>query len=51
MPDMSYDIIIPCKELDFQLPGYLTDDSVISDTVQLPVKNHLILDVSSDKLY
>ena len=36
---------------DFQLPGNLTDDSVIMDTVQLPVKNHLFLDVSSDNLY
>ena len=36
---------------DFQLPGKLTDDSVILDTVQLPVKNHLVLDVSSDDLY
>ena len=29
------------KKIDFQLPGNLTDDSVILDTVQLPVKNHL----------
>ena len=36
---------------DFQLPGNLTDDSVILDTVQLPVKNHLFLDVSYDDLY
>ena len=43
------------KKLDFQLPGNLADDSVILDTVQLPVKNHLflvqILDVSSNDLY
>ena len=36
---------------DIQLPGNLTDGSVILDTVQLPVKNHLFLDVSSDDLY
>ena len=35
----------------FQLPGNFTDDSVILDTVQLPVKNHLFLDVSTDDLY
>ena len=29
----------------------LTDASIIVDTVQLPVKNHLFLDVSSDELY
>ena len=39
------------KKIDFQLPGYLTDDSVILDTVQLPVKNHLFFCVSSDDLY
>ena len=39
------------KKIDFQLPGNLTEDSVILDTVQLPVKNHLFLDVSSDDLY
>ena len=39
------------KKNDFQLPGNLTDDSVILDTVQLPVKNHLFLDVSYDDLY
>ena len=42
------------KKLDFQLPGNLADDSVILDTVQLPVKNHLflvqILGVSSNDL-
>ena len=38
------------KKIDFQLPGNLTDDNVILDTVQLPVKNHLFLDVSSDDL-
>ena len=36
---------------DFQLSGNLTDDSVILDTVQLPVKNHLFLDVYSYDLY
>ena len=49
--DMPYDIRPTYKRVDFQLPGNLTDDSVILDTVQLPVKNHLILDVSSDDLY
>ena len=39
------------KKIDFQLSGNLTDDSVILDTVQLPVKNHLFPDVSSDDLY
>ena len=39
------------KKNDFQLSGNLTDDSVILDTVQLPVKNHLFSDVSSDDLY
>ena len=39
------------KKIDFQLPGNLTDDCVILDTIQLPVKNHLFLDVSSDDLY
>ena len=38
-------------KIDFNLPGNLTDDSVILDTVQLPVKNHLYLDASSDDLY
>ena len=38
-------------KIDSQLPGNLTDDSVILDTVQLPVKKHLFLDVSSDNLY
>ena len=36
---------------DFQLPGNLIDDSVILDTVKLPVKNHLILNVPFDDLY
>ena len=36
---------------DFHLPGNLADDSVILNTVQLPVKNHLFLDVSSGDLY
>ena len=49
--DMSYDIRPTYKIIDVQLPGNLTDDSVILDTVQLPVKNHLLLDVSSDDLY
>ena len=39
------------KKIDFQLPGNLIDDSVILDTVQLPVKNHLYLGASSDDLY
>ena len=39
------------KKIDFQLSGNLTDDSVILDTVKLPVKNHLFSDVSSDDLY
>ena len=49
--DMHYDIRLTYKTIDFQLPGNLTDNSVILDTVQLPVKNHLFLDVSSDDLY
>ena len=48
--DMSYDIRLAYKNIDFQLPGNLTDDSVILDTVQFPVKNYLFLDVSSDDL-
>ena len=39
---------------DFQLPGNLTDDSVILDTVhcvQLQVNNHLFMDVSSHDLF
>ena len=47
--DMPYDIRLTYKKIDFQLPGTLTDDSVILDTVQLPVKNHLFLDVSYDR--
>ena len=35
---------------DFKLPGNSTEDSIILDAVQLPVKNHLSLDVSSDDL-
>ena len=49
--DMPYNIRLTYKKFDFQLPGNLTDDSVILDTVQLPVKNHLFLDVSFDDLY
>ena len=50
--DMPYDIKLTYKKKnDFQLSGNLTDDSVILDTVQLPVKNHLFSDVSSDDLY
>ena len=49
--DLPYDIRLTFKKFDFQLPGNLIDDSVILDTVQLPVKNHLFLDVSSDDLY
>ena len=49
--DMLNDIRLTYRKIDFQLPGNLTDDSVISDTLQLPVKNHLFLDVSSDDLY
>ena len=49
--DMPYYIKLTYKKNDFQLSGNLTDDSVILDTVQLPVKNHLFSDVSSDDLY
>ena len=49
--DMSYDVKLTYLKIDFQLPGNLTGDSIILDTVQLPVKNHLFLDVSSDDLY
>ena len=49
--DMPYDIRLSYKESDLQLPGNFTDESVILDTVQLPIKNHLFLDVSSDDLY
>ena len=45
--DMPYDIRFTYKKIDFQLPGNLTDDSVILDTI----KNHLFLDVTSDDLY
>ena len=48
--DMPYEIRLTYKN-DFQLPGNLPDDSVTLDTVQLPVKNHLLFDVSSDDLY
>ena len=48
--DMPYDIRLTYRKIDFQLPGNLRDDSVILDTVQLPVKIHLFLDVSSDCL-
>ena len=48
--DMPYDIRLTYNN-EIQLSGNLTDDSVILDTVQLPVKNHLFLDVSSDDLY
>ena len=48
--DMPYDIRLTYN-YEIQLSGNLTDDSVILDTVQLPVKNHLFLDVSSDDLY
>ena len=36
---------------DFELPGNFTFDSFILDSVQIPVENHLFLDVSSDDLY
>ena len=49
--DMPYDIRLTYKKIDFQLPGILTDDSVILDTVQLSVKNHFFLDLSYDDLY
>ena len=39
------------KKLTSSCQEILTDDSVILDTVKLPVKNHLFLDVSSDDLY
>ena len=48
--DIPYDFRISYKKNDFQLLGNLTDDSVILDTVQLPVKNRSLLDVSSDDL-
>ena len=38
------------QKIDFHLPGNFTDDSIILDIVQLPVKNHLFWDVSSDDL-
>ena len=38
--DMPYDIRFVHIKVDFQLPGNLTDDSVLFDTVQLPAKNH-----------
>ena len=38
--DMPYDIRVPYKN-DFQMPGNLTDDSIVLTTVQLPVTNHL----------
>ena len=49
--DMPYDIRLTYKNIDFQLPENLKDDRVILYTVQLPVKNHLFLDVSSGDLY
>ena len=49
--DMHYDIRLAYKYIDFQLSGNLTEDSVILETVQLPVKNHLFLNVSSDDQY
>ena len=49
--DKPYGIRLAYKKIDFQLPGNLTDDSVILDTVRLSVKNHLFLYVSSDDLY
>ena len=49
--DMPYDIRLTYSKIDFQLPGNLTVDSGVLVTVQLPVKNHLFLDVSSDDLY
>ena len=49
--DMPYHIRLTYKKIDFQQPGNLTDESIILDTVQLPIKNHLFLDVSSDDLY
>ena len=48
--EMPYDIRIPYIN-DFQLPGNLKDVNIILDTVQLPVKNRLFLNVSSDDLY
>ena len=38
------------QKIDFHLPGNFTDDSILLDIVQLPVKNHLFLDVSYDDL-
>ena len=37
--DMPYDIRTPYKKIDFHLPGNFTDDSIILDTLQLPIKN------------
>ena len=48
--DMPYDVRTPYKKIDFHLPGNFTDNSIILDIVQLPVKNHLFWDVSSDDL-
>ena len=39
---------ISISKINFQLSGNLTDDIIILDTVQLPVKNHLFVYVSSD---
>ena len=47
--DIPFDIRTPNKN-DLHLPGNLTDDSIILDTVQLLVKNHLFWDVSFDDL-
>ena len=49
--DMPYDVRLTYKKIDFQLPRNLTDDSVIFHTAQLPIKNHLFLDVSSDDIH
>ena len=38
------------QKIDFHLPGNFTDDSILLNIVQLPVKNHLFLDVSYDDL-
>ena len=50
MPNESR-IEFPYPKIDFQLSGNLTDDSIILDTVKLPVKNHLFQDVSLVDLY
>ena len=49
--DMPYDIRLTYKKNSLPAARKFTDGSVILDTVQLPVMDHLFLDVSSDDLY